>query len=1083
MRNILFSTLIACTCLYAQASKPVPTPSAQSPNGKSCRVSSTTELLQFGGEVYSCQGTMGTTGAYALLPGGSSGGATTPPTTLLYKGTGVMNGVTPATPNTDYLPPANPALTGTATYNGVAFGSLATQNNPTSGQITTGLGYTAQNAATANSNNAGIGACSTHFFITGTAAGGTQPCAQPNYTDLAGTNPAAAGAALGSSALQPPSSGSGLAFVNSASQTTGVATGSQIVTAIGGTPVTNATGTGGVSFGPYATTPTINGDGTLNGTSGALTVTKLNGVLPGTLFPLSATNTPLLGTPTIGGNPIGASRVTSLPSSCTAGATGPLSAVIFNTGGNDAVYVCDSTGHYSLPPGGSTTVLSGTQTYASGPGGSNQILTTLPFTGTVQQTQTAVNSQIPNIKAFGAYGDTIYAGTTPRCGITAGSTTLTCTTAAPFVPSDATAPAKAICIEKGVSSTQNLCTTIATYISATQVTLATPATVSVPSGIMIFGHDDTAAFQAAAATGVNFQIASNANYWVNGSVVFNEPILMSSIGVSGTVYCMSQTAQCFQWNYTASGQNLASNNFMSGAENVNFQGPDVINGGVGTSGGVLFGQSGSGGGAVGANLTQVVIEHFGIDFEIAEGSFYNHIKNSYLRFAGMAFYLPPVVALGGESIEFDGTVIQLSGASAADSSHCIDIEGDAEISFKSGSFIACGLTQNGTGTTQLIAMHHENQNSETTPDINLTASGNIVIDAPNAIIGLTGSSGEPTTFAAASAGLITIRDGYFLNETGASPNLISISGSGKGRVYGKNIISGGLGDYLGTPGGSDSYVEPTNIPVSTTVPYTALQTDGILYCNGGTAAISLQSAPYSNEEIFVRNLSTTQTCIVTGNSGNIGSAATYTLNPLTAAMFSWYPNSTTWQVQVGGAQFNPFTVVGSSGNLSVGGAAGNAITFTGTSTNFIQSGGALALQSNGNNTRCTITTLGVFECGSSNQFQVSAAGAISTPTITNSINAVASSATPAFNLSLGTYQTNTLTANVTSFTVTGITAGGRWCFDFAQNGTGGFTVSGAPASMHGFFTVGTTASKDSVQCFFSTDGTILKAESTGVINQ
>lgn len=102
---------------------------------------------------------------------------------------------------------------------------------------------------------------------------------------------------------------------------------------------------------------------------------------------------------------------------------------------------------------------------------------------------------------------------------------------------------------------------------------------------------------------------------------------------------------------------------------------------------------------------------------------------------------------------------------------------------------------------------------------------------------------------------------------------------------------------------------------------------------------------------------------------------------------------------------------------------------------------------------------------------------------TGSSNAVASSATPAFNLALGTYQTNTLTANITSFTVTNITTGGRWCFDFAQNGTGNFTIAGVPSALHGFFTPGLTASKHNVQCLYSPDGTNLYAESVGVINQ
>lgn len=105
-----------------------------------------------------------------------------------------------------------------------------------------------------------------------------------------------------------------------------------------------------------------------------------------------------------------------------------------------------------------------------------------------------------------------------------------------------------------------------------------------------------------------------------------------------------------------------------------------------------------------------------------------------------------------------------------------------------------------------------------------------------------------------------------------------------------------------------------------------------------------------------------------------------------------------------------------------------------------------------------------------------------------SVNTVASSATPAFNLALGTYQTNTLTANITSFTISNVAVGGRWCFDFPQNATGNFTIAGVPAAVHGFFSgnsgqPGTTASKHNVQCFYSPDGTNLYAESGGLTNQ
>lgn len=95
-----------------------------------------------------------------------------------------------------------------AALTGLSYSQLS--GNPTSGQIATGLGFTPQNAATPNTNNAGIGTCTSGLFGIGTASGGTQPCSQVNYSQLGGTNPAAAGAALGATALQPAGNGSAL---------------------------------------------------------------------------------------------------------------------------------------------------------------------------------------------------------------------------------------------------------------------------------------------------------------------------------------------------------------------------------------------------------------------------------------------------------------------------------------------------------------------------------------------------------------------------------------------------------------------------------------------------------------------------------------------------------------------------------------------------------------------------------------------------------------------------------------------------------------------------------------------------------
>ncbi len=110
---------------------------------------------------------------------------------------------------------------------------------------------------------------------------------------------------------------------------------------------------------------------------------------------------------------------------------------------------------------------------------------------------------------------------------------------------------------------------------------------------------------------------------------------------------------------------------------------------------------------------------------------------------------------------------------------------------------------------------------------------------------------------------------------------------------------------------------------------------------------------------------------------------------------------------------------------------------------------------------------------------VNAAGTV----ITGAVNAVSFSATPTFNAALGSFQTMTLTGNVTGITISNLVAGQLITFDFAQDATGSRTVAGWPAAVHGNFTIGATASKHNVQQFYSPDGTNLYALGTGVINQ
>lgn len=103
--------------------------------------------------------------------------------------------------------------------------------------------------------------------------------------------------------------------------------------------------------------------------------------------------------------------------------------------------------------------------------------------------------------------------------------------------------------------------------------------------------------------------------------------------------------------------------------------------------------------------------------------------------------------------------------------------------------------------------------------------------------------------------------------------------------------------------------------------------------------------------------------------------------------------------------------------------------------------------------------------------------------LSNGVNTVSFSATPAFNAALGNIQAITLTGNVTSWTVTNLAVGQMMVWHICQDGTGSRTFAGAPAAVHGFFTIGSTASLCNDQALESPDGTHLYATSTGVINQ
>lgn len=90
-------------------------------------------------------------------------------------------------------------------------------------------------------------------------------------------------------------------------------------------------------------------------------------------------------------------------------------------------------------------------------------------------------------------------------------------------------------------------------------------------------------------------------------------------------------------------------------------------------------------------------------------------------------------------------------------------------------------------------------------------------------------------------------------------------------------------------------------------------------------------------------------------------------------------------------------------------------------------------------------------------------------TATNNLAVDSFSATPAFDFSTTNVQTITLTANVTSSSLTGCTAGKMITFDIVEDGTGGWTFAW-PSTVHGGGTITTTAGEHNRQTFYC-DGT------------
>lgn len=267
-------------------------PGIASPNGNTCSNTPTqAPAISWSGTIYTCQsghyapiagtssGTLtGLTAGTGLTGGGTSGNV---PVSLAPAAIGTIGGVqalaqtahqwidsintSSGLPHTSQ--PASTDLSDVASIVKLTTSQALTNKDltdpsnvfPVLNQNTTGNAATATSAGTATALAATPTQAGSQRVCAGIAANGNCNAVQVDYSWLSGTNPAMAGANLGSTALQPASP------------------------ALTGTPTLN-----GSPFGPLVTSPTLSGDLSLNPATGVVTINKVAGQIPGNLFTQNA---------------------------------------------------------------------------------------------------------------------------------------------------------------------------------------------------------------------------------------------------------------------------------------------------------------------------------------------------------------------------------------------------------------------------------------------------------------------------------------------------------------------------------------------------------------------------------------------------------------------------------------------------------------------------------------------------------------------------------------------------------------------------------------------------------------------------